>query len=103
MATYLIGWPDRSWSVYVTATSVTLEQIWDAIDASDDPGIASVFRVKKDGGVDCYVEIPQGSAAAIPMQHWGDLEPLQLKPPYEELWREYQSFPRRCTEEDSDG
>lgn len=90
MATYLIGWPDRSWSVYVTATSVTLEQIWDAIDASADPGIASVFRMKKDGGVDCYVEIPQG--LAIPLQHWGDLEPMQLKSPYDTLWQEYISL-----------
>lgn len=99
MATYVIGWPDRSWSVYVTARSVPLEKIWDAIDASADPGIASVFRVKKEGGFDCYLEIPHGDEPSIPLQHWGDLEPMQLKHPYDKAWQEYINFGKELTKD----
>lgn len=88
MATFLIAWPNKSWSVYVAAADTTLEDVWDAIDASADPSLASIFRVRKEGW-DFYADLPEDRDGSLPLTHWGNLVPMQLKAPYDTAWAEY--------------
>lgn len=85
METYLVGWPDRTWSVLVTYAEATLTNLlWD-IDATADPDIASIFRIVGEG----YVDLPSQEPGHGPIVHWEDLEPVQLRPPWDSWWSAY--------------
>jgi hypothetical protein len=92
----LAAWPDGTWSVLYTQYKCSLPHALDCIDASGDPNIASIFISTTEGG-EVYVDFPEGSECELPLVHWGDLVPLQLRPPYDALWGEWQDF---CDEHD---
>jgi hypothetical protein len=92
METYLIGWPDKTWSVLCSEAILDVSDIWDDVDATADPGLASVFRVRDAPFyVDLpmpYADVPQHASYGFPCVHWGSLEPVVLKAPWDKLWEE---------------
>jgi hypothetical protein len=88
MPMMLVAWPNGSWSVMYTLSNCELPHILDGIDASADPDIASIFVASTEGG-EAYIDLPEGRECGIPLTHWGDLTPIQLRPPYDAMWKEW--------------
>lgn len=88
MQAYFVGWPNNTWSVLVTRNTMTMEEltrIGSDIDATADPGLATIWKVKFELG-DFYCDMPShqkpSGAPAMPFMHSGHLECVQLRPPY---------------------
>lgn len=89
MATYLIAWPDNSWSVMVTEHTLTAEELSASdspIDMTDCPALATVFQVRMEDG-EFLCDLPEhqklGEPFRLPLTHVGTLR--QVHAPSAEL------------------
>lgn len=91
MRTYLVGWPNGTWSVLGFPSKPSDADLDFCIDAIGDPSVASVFRVKRDEQGDFSFDFPKTpkdktGKPELPDCYYGDMVPVRLYGDIKELW-----------------
>jgi hypothetical protein len=103
MRTYLVGWPNGTWSVLGFSSKPSKEDLDFCIDAIGDPSVASIFRVKPDAQGDFMFDLPKSPSSLeakpeLPCGFLcGDLVPVRL---YGDLGEEWKQSEREAIELD---
>lgn len=99
MRTYLVGWPNGTWSVLGFSSKPSDDELTFSIDAIGDPSIASVFRVKRDGCGDFAFDFPrtpkdESAKPELPACAYGDLVPVRLYGDLKAAWEKHEEAMR---------
>ena len=93
MRTYLVGWPNGTWSVLGFSSKPSKEDLDFYIDSIGDPSVASIFRVKRDEQGDFIFDLPKTPSSPeakpeLPSVLCGDLVPVRLYGDLGEAWKQ---------------